>query len=398
MEGPALRFSHIDAENKKFKGFVDVPYKSWSTKATMSELESEMSSQLGGLRVAYIAYRGVRVRKDRQISSYIPDLKQQGACKDIRFSVHTTTGKNAFFVKTLEGNSVIVDLPLATTTVNELKAEVNFVKQIPIEYQRFQYEGKQFSDCKSLANYGVERDSTVHLLTHLRGGAPGIEFTDIQNQSALCSVPFAKTAPKWKVCTRGLNLEGKCENKACEAFGQRVICMMGFTAVNLSTDMAPCPICKERVQVKTCSFTSCSWMFEGRKVSPKKRMSFNRIAGFVTGCFAPKTQEKPVSRDIVSPWYKASNKYEFFRQKDNMVQWENLIVVAKKLPTLARNHEQAVVSVDEKCSICFHDFSGNLKTHTTPCKHTFHAECLESWLGCSATGCPICREEVVVEK
>lgn len=403
MEGPALRFSQVDADHKKFKGFLDVPFQTWSTGATFGELESSISTQTG-LRVAYITYRGVRLRKDRQISTLIPDL-QQGACN--RFSVHTTSGENLFFVKSLTGNSVMVDLPLATSTVKELKDEVEALEKIPIEYQRFLYNGKHFHDVepvtKTLKDYGVERDSTVQLLTRLRGGGGEVlEFSDLQNQGALKVLPWSKTAPLWRIVGKGLNLEGKCTNKNCAAHGQRVVCKKGFTAVNLVTEKASCPICKQTVQVRTCSFTSCSWMFEGRKAQPPQSARIKRVTSFITNCFGKNEEypamEKQSSRDIVSPWFKASNKYEYFKQTKNMVQWENLLVVAKKVPTVAKNGPHAQISLDDSCSICFHNFETNAKTHTTNCGHTFHADCVESWLACSGTACPICRVELVTEK
>lgn len=426
MEGPALRFSQIDADHKKFKGFLEVPFHTWSTgTSTIGDLEKEIASQTG-LRVSYIAYRGMRLQKDHQVSTLIPDLQEGTGCP--RFSVHTTSGENIFFVKSLGGNSVMVDLPLATSTVRELKDEVEALERIPIEYQRFLYNGKHFADTepitKTLRDYGVERDSNVHLLTRLRGGAPtsgNLEFSDLQNQSALVVLPWSTTAPVWRIVGKGLNLEGKCTNKNCAAHGHRVVCKKGFTAVNLLTERASCPVCQQIVQVKTCSFTSCSWMYEGRKIAPAPRPAKfvlpRRLTNFVTSCFgrnglpSPKTEhdehnypavekQSTITRDIVSPWFRASNQYEYFKQTQNMVQWENLLVVAKKLPTVAKDGPNAEVPLDESCSICFHKFEATgdrAKTHTTSCGHIFHADCVESWLACSGTACPICRVELVVE-
>ncbi|KAG0580624.1 hypothetical protein KC19_4G187800 [Ceratodon purpureus] len=420
MEAPALRFSQIDADQKKFKGFLDVSYGNWSAESTVGDLERMVSAQTG-LRVAYIAYRGMRLRKDRQLSTLILDL-EEGSCP--RFSVHTTTGENVFFVRSLAGNSVMVDIPLDSSTVKDLKAEVHALEKIPTEDQRFLYQGKHFADIepitKTLRDYGVERDSTVQLLTRLRGGgvdipSAKIEFSDLQNKSALKVLPWSKKAPVWRIVGKGLNLEGKCTNKACAAgrARSRVVCKKGYTAVNLVTEQAQCPVCKESVQVKTCSFTDCLWMYEGRKVETTKsshRLS-SRVTALLTDCFtgSPKEDDYPAVekqsstavRDIVSPWFRASTKYEYFKQTKNMVQWENLLVVAKKVPTVAKDGPNAAIPLDESCSICFQNFEATkdrAKTHTTSCGHIFHADCVESWLSCSGTACPICRVNLVVEK
>lgn len=417
MEAPALRFSQIDADQRRFKGFLDVPCGSWSRESTAGDLEQVVSAQTG-LRVAYIAYRGMRLKKDKQLATVIVDL-EDGACP--RFSVHTTSGENVFFVRSLAGNSVMVDIPLDSSTVKDLKTEVYVLERIPAADQRFLYNGTHFADeepiTKTLRDYGVERDSTVQLLTRLRGGggerfpAAKLEFSDLQNKSALKVLPWSKTAPPWRIVAKGLNLEGKCTNKACVAgrARSRVVCRKGYTAVNLVTERAQCPICKETVQVKTCSFTDCVWMYEGRK--PERAMpSPWRVHSLVANCFtgsrkADDDDDYPAvekrSRDIVSPWFKASTKYEYFAQTKNMVQWENLLVVAKKVPTVAKDGPNTAVPTDEPCSICFQKFAASkdrATTHTTSCGHIFHADCVEAWLSCSGKACPICRADLVVEK
>lgn len=422
MEAPALRVSQIDGDQKKFKGFLDVSYGNWSTESTVGDLEQVVSAQTG-LRVAYIAYRGMRLGKDKHLSTLILDL-EEGSCP--RFSVHTTSGENVFFVKSLSGNSVMVDIPLDSSTVKDLKEEVHALEKIPTEYQRFLYSGKHLADSepitKTLRDYGVERDSTVQLVTRLRGGVADVpsarlEFSDLQNQSALKVLPWSKTAPVWRIVGKGLNLEGRCTNKACVAGRQRlrVVCKMGYRAVNLVTERAQCPVCSRTVQVTTCSFTDCLWMYEGRKAEtaqPLHELS-KRVTSLLTNCFTGKSshnnddhpavekQSSTVGRDIVSPWFKASTKYEYFTQTKNMVQWENLLVVAKKVPTVAKDGPNATIPHDESCSICFQNFEATkdrTKTHTTSCGHIFHADCVESWLSCSGTACPICRVDLVVEK
>lgn len=419
MEGPALHFSQIDADRRKFKGFLDVPFQSWSSGTTVRDLEKEVSSQTD-LRVVYIAYRGMRLTKDTQISALIPDL-QEGSCP--RFSVHTTSGDNIFFVKSLRGSSVMVDIPLNSSTVRELKEEVEALEKIPSEYQRFIYNGKHLADSepitKTLHDYGVGRDSTVQLLTRLRGGAPDvpapIEFTDVQNESALEVRSWSKDAPLWRIVGKGLNLEGKCTNKACIAHGHTVVCRKGFVVVNLAKEQGHCPICKQAVRVKTCSFTSCTWMYEGRKAvgaGPKPARGLSRrcseLTSFLSKCFGGNSCVKDGEysaiekrgRDIISPWFHASSNYESFKQECNMVKWDNLLIVAKKCPTVSKDAPDAVVPHDEPCSICFQKFGTNsdVKNHTTSCGHTFHADCVESWLSCGGSACPVCRVDLVVEQ
>ena len=44
------------------------------------------------------------------------------------------------------------------------------------------------------------------------------------------------------------------------------------------------------------------------------------------------------------------------------------------------------------CNICLNDFiSDDPKIVETPCNHSFHLECIKTWLDTPATKCPLCR-------
>ena len=49
-----------------------------------------------------------------------------------------------------------------------------------------------------------------------------------------------------------------------------------------------------------------------------------------------------------------------------------------------------------ECSVCLEGYPECSRVTTLPCKHSFHAECIEPWLrqqGMSAT-CPLCKRIV----
>lgn len=60
-------------------------------------------------------------------------------------------------------------------TVQDFKAEIQEREGIPVNLQRLIYTGKQLEDGRTLAYYNVVRDSTVHLVSRLRGGLCGTE-------------------------------------------------------------------------------------------------------------------------------------------------------------------------------------------------------------------------------
>ncbi|PWA78385.1 Zinc finger, RING/FYVE/PHD-type [Artemisia annua] len=59
---------------------------------------------------------------------------------------------------------------------------------------------------------------------------------------------------------------------------------------------------------------------------------------------------------------------------------------------------QTVMSApeDEDCPICLTEFGGG-EVKEMECKHMFHKECVEKWLGVSAT-CPVCRYQMPVDE
>jgi hypothetical protein len=58
-------------------------------------------------------------------------------------------------------------------------------------------------------------------------------FADVSDSSLLLEQELSYDAPRWRSCAQGLNVEGRCENHKCAAFGQMVIHTKGFRLFNL---------------------------------------------------------------------------------------------------------------------------------------------------------------------